>query len=333
MSLSARLRAGVIGLLLVVGVGTLAYVVAEGVSVGDAVYMVLITITTVGYREVFPLDGTGRIITIAVLLLGLGLVLYTAVAAVEEAFAYGTSRRREGMSRRVRALRDHVILCGFGKVGRGTWGNLQSRGIDVAVVEIDPTRAEEARRLGALVVEGDATHDQMLAAAGIDRADSLVACVTHDSDNLVIVLSARALRAGLRIVSRASEAEWEEKLIRAGADRVVPVQVVGSERLAAMAIEPTLADVIDLFVGGRRIEFAVEEIRISPSSPAAGSTIRTARVRETSGALILAIEDPARKTLTTPDPDQVLAPDAVVIVVGTPTQVEAAAGLLAPGSD
>lgn len=330
MSLTARLRAGVIGLVLVVTLGTIAYVVVEGVPAGDALYMVLITITTVGYREVFALDGTGRLITAAVLVLGLGLVLYTAVAAVEEAFAYGATRRSERMLRRVGALRNHVILCGFGRVGRGTWENLQSRAVDVAVIEIDPTRAEEARKLGALVIEGDATHDQVLTAAGIDRAASLVACVTHDSDNLVIVLSARALRAGLRIVSRAGEAEWEQKLLRAGADRVVPVQVVGSERLAAMAIEPTLADVFDLFVGGRRVEFAVEEIRISPTSPAAGRSIRTARVREESGALILAVEDPARKTLRTAHPDQVLTADTVVIVVGTQSQVEAAAALLAP---
>lgn len=330
MNLAARLRAGVIGLVLVLGLGTLAYVVAEGVSVGDAAYMVLITVTTVGYREVFELDGAGRLITAAVLLLGLGLVLYTAVAAVEEAFAYGAARRSERMSRRVGALRGHVILCGFGRVGRGTWESLKSRAINVAVVESDPARAEEARKLGALVVEGDATHDHVLTAAGIDRAASLVACVTHDADNLVIVLSARALRSELRIVSRASEAEWEQKLLRAGADRVVPVQVVGSERLAAMAIEPSLADVFDLFVGGRRIEFAVEEIRISAASPAAGRSIRTSRVREESGALILAVEDPARKTLITPHPDQVLVPETVVIVVGTPVQVEAAAAMLAP---
>jgi voltage-gated potassium channel len=159
-----------------------------------------------------------------------------------------------------------------------------------------------------------------------------VACVTDDSDNLVIVLSARSLCPELHIVSRASEAEWEEKLRLAGADRVVAPQVVGSERLAAMAVERNLADVFDIVVGGRALEFVVEEVVVSEESTMSGATIRDTALRETSGAMVLAVEDRHRRILTTPTPDHVIEPGTTVILVGTPDQVERAAILLRPGN-
>lgn len=334
MDAGARFRAGLIGLGALIVVATAAYVVFEDASVFDALYMVVTTITTVGFREVFELDATGRVITMATVLSGFGLGFYTASAGIEQLINLAESRRvsRSATIRKemLDSLDGHVVLCGFGRVGSGVWSNLRSRGVEVLVVESDPARVAAAEEAGAHVLAGDATHNAVLIEAGVERAGALVACVTEDADNLVIVLSARSLSPSLHIVSRASEAEWEDKLRLAGADRVVAPQVVGSERLAAMAVEKSLSEMFDVVVGGRPVEFAVDEITISEKSPVARETIESSGIRPRTGALVLAVEDPVTRTLVTPGPDQKLDPGTSVIVIGTPAQVRAATALLHP---
>lgn len=330
MTPAARFRAGLLGLGLLVVLSTGAYVLFEGASVFDALYMVVTTVTTVGFKEVFPLDASGRVITMVTVLGGFGLGFYTASAGIEQLIVLAESRRAIRGVTMLDTLHDHVILCGFGRVGRGVWNQLRSRGVEVAVIESELGKAEEARTLGAHVLDGDATHNAVLIRAGIARARALVACVTSDSDNLVIVLSARSLTPSLHVVSRASEAEWEDKLRLAGADRVVAPQVVGSERLAAMAVETSLAEMFDVVVGGRSVEFAVDEVVISAGSPVVGQTVETSGFRRLTGAVLLAVEDTDRKTLTTPSPDEPLVAGTAVIVVGTPAQMEAAIALLTP---
>jgi voltage-gated potassium channel len=314
---------GLIGLAVLVGLGSVAYVVLERASPLDAVYMVLMTITTVGFGEVFELHTAGRIVTMGIMVFGIGLVFYTFGAAIEHLFTLGAARTATRTRKMIDQYADHVILCGFGRVGRGVWVALSARDIDVVVIEQDPANAEVARQRGALVIEGDATHNDPLHWAGIERARAIVACVTEDSDNLVIVLSAKSIRTDIHVVSRASEMEWEEKLRMAGADRVVAPQVVGSERLAAMAVEPHIRDVFDVVVAGRTLEFTVEEVRIPEDSPIVGASIREAGIRERSGATVLAVEDRTRHLLVTPAPEHRLEGGTVVILVGTKDQVEA----------
>jgi voltage-gated potassium channel len=284
----------------------------------------VITLSTVGFSEQFPLSRLGQMWTVAIIVSGLGLVLVTAAALIEQVFVYGASRRQRRSREVINQMSGHVILCGFGRVGLGTWQALARRFREVVVIEIDESRADEARNLGVQVVHGDATHDAVLRQAGLDRAHALIACVTSDSDNLVIVLSARSLAPTLRLVSRASEHEWEPKLRLAGADRVVTPQSVGSERLAAMATEQTISDMFDVIVGGRAIEFTVEEVVLAETSGVVGVTIRESGIRERTGALILAVEDVTRATLTSPDPDHRLEAGAALIVVGTADQVSGA---------
>jgi voltage-gated potassium channel len=322
--------AGVSGLLLLIIVGTTGYVIIEDAPAFEALWMVMLTITTVGYSLPFPLSKAGEAFTIGVMVLGVGLLFYTAGAVIEQLFVLRTERRSSRVMRMASHMRDHVILCGLGRVGTGVLRSLEVRGADVVAIESDTEAAQSARDEGILVIEGDATHNDALQAAGIQRARALVACVTDDADNLVIVLSARSLCPDLHIVSRASEVEWEEKLRLAGADRVVAPQVVGSERLAAMAVERNLADVFDIVVGGRALEFVVEEVVVSEESVLSGSTIRDAALRETSGAMILAVEDRHRRILATPTPDLVIESGTTVILVGTPDQVERAATVLRP---
>ncbi len=328
MTPAARVRAGVGLLVLLIAAATLAYVAIEDVSIFDAFYMVMITISTVGFGEVIPLSVPGRVVTVAVMVLGVGLAFYTAGAGFEYLLEAGSQRWRRRTMRHIESLSGHVILCGFGRVGRGTFDLLRRRGVDLVVVEMDETAAEAARAEGALVVVGDATHDQALIDAGIERADTVIACVTSDSDNLVIVLSAKALRPDVRVISRASELEWEAKLKRAGADQVVAPPVVGSERLAALAARPSLTGIVDVSLARGTVEFYIQEVRVSASSPVAGRTIRESGLRERSGASILAIESPDGTELAAPTPDMVLDPDRLVVLGGTRSQVDAAVELL-----
>lgn len=330
MTTKSRVVAGVTGLISLIVLGTVGYVVIEDAPAFEALWMVMLTITTVGYSLPFPLSKAGEAFTIAVMVIGVGLLFYTAGAVIEQLFVLRGERRTGRVMRMVTHMRDHVILCGLGRVGTGTLRALEVRGVDVVVIENNSAAAQSARDDGMLVIDGDATHNDALQAAGIHRARALVACVTDDADNLVIVLSARSLAPDLHIVSRASEIEWEEKLRMAGADRVVAPQVVGSERLAAMAVERNLADVFDIVVDGRALEFVVEEVVVSELSPLAGCTIRETAMREKSGAMILAVEDSKRHTLATPTPDHIVEAGALVILVGTPDQVETAESLLRP---
>lgn len=328
--LTSRLRAGVAGLVLLMGLGTVAYIAIERVSVLDAFYMVVITITTVGFSEVFELSDSGRVVTIVVMLFGVGLALYTAGAAIERLLDLGVERQRMRMMKLISQYRGHVILCGFGRVGQNVYRALVDRGERVVVIEQNPEQIQVAESDGVPLVPGNATMNDTLEAAGIRRARALVACVTDDSDNLVIILSARSLNPEIHLVSRASEQESESKLRLAGADSVVSPQVVGSERIAAMTVEQHLTEVFDVFVGGRSVEFNVEELQVHADAPVIGQSISEAGVREKTGALILAVEDRERKMLHAPGPDHVFLADSGVIVVGTAAQVDAAAKLFSP---
>ena len=328
MKPSTRIWVGAAFLGLVVVVGTIGYVVIDGASWFDAFYMVLITVSTVGFGEVFVLGTLGRVWTVVIMLAGVGVLLYTSFAIFEFLLDVGARRWRKRTLRQVSALSDHVILCGFGRVGSGVFENLRRRHVPVVVVERDERAIEAAEEAGALVVEGDATHNHVLEDAGIQRARAVVASVTNDSDNLVIVLSARSLRPDVRIVSRASELEAEDKLRMAGADRVVAPQVVGSERLASLAVQPELSEFIDLVVAGREVEFVIEEIVVSDGSRVAGRTLRDSRIREESGALILAVQTRGGQRTVNPAPDHLFDPGTVVVAVGSRSQVNAAASLL-----
>lgn len=288
----------------------------------DAVYMVVITLSTVGYAELFPLSDLGRVFTIALITTGVGAALLTATSALEVGIDNLAGRRtRQKMEATVSKIRDHFILCGYGRVGRGTYERLRASQASVVVIEDRAEAAEEARQAGALVVEGDATTNRVLEEAGIHRARALIACVEEDSDNLVIVLSAKALNPGLWVVARASVEESYEKLVLAGADRVVAVQRVGAHRLAALALGSAMAEFLDLVVEGGLVELQIHTFDIEGSSPFVGVSLKESGIREQSGALILAIEDAQGDLALNPDPEVVIEPGQVLYGIGTEDQL------------
>ena len=269
MSRERRLLASLAILILVTFGGALGYVVIEGVSWNDALYMTVTTISTVGFGEVFPLSSAGRILTVGLIVVGVGAALYTAATALEitlERFLGGEVRRRR-MNREIDRLQDHIIVCGFGRVGRNTWRALRGEDIATVVVEADPDSAESGVAAGALVVAGDATRNEVLEAAGIDRRSS--------PDRL---RAQRQRQPRDRSVGkepsprpprdrRATEFEAQEKLRLAGADRVVSPQLVGAHRLAALAAEPRLDEFVDVILHGRLIGSSASKGSTSPPTP------------------------------------------------------------------
>jgi voltage-gated potassium channel len=325
-----QIASGLILLSVAVLLGTLGYMLIEGVPFFDSLYMVVITVSTVGFEQEFPLSTMGRIWTMVVIGLGLGATIYTAVASIEYLVDLREVRQKRLMERDISRLSGHIVLCGFGRVGRGVWTALRDRDLDVVIIEADGERAENARSGGALVVHGDATHNDVLELSGVESAEAVVACVEDDSDNLVIALSVKSLRPELRVICRATELESERKLRLAGADAVVAPQAVGAERIAMMAIQPELAQVFDVVVSGNAVEFRVEELDIHPDCSVAGETIRDSGLRQHTGALILAVEGEGDSVIVNPGPDQVLSPGERLVVVGTKDQVDRAAELLQP---
>ncbi len=310
-------------------VATVGYIVIEGANPLDALYMAVITLSTVGFSEVVPLSHAGRVFTMIVIVSGVSTLAVTGAAFLEAAVENLTERQRRRMHRQIEHLDRHTIVCGWGRIGSSVWEILEQHGVPTLVVEQDAQIAESAREAGALVVEGDATRDEILEEAGVRRADAVVACVNADSDNLVISLSAKALNPKVRIVARASDVEAEHKLTKAGADRVVAPQVVGARRIASLVTQPDLADVIDLVVRGAPVEFRVQRFTVGPNCEVAGKTLREAGIRRKSGALVLALEDKTgRQLFFNPSPEVVLEPGTVVVAVGNGDQLNRLGALL-----
>ncbi len=328
MTALRRVQLGLLVLAAVVVVGTAGFVVIEHAGLFESFYMVVTTITTVGFGEIFHLSDGGRVWALVLIALGFGVTFYTAGAGIEYLVDLNEVRRGMRMQKQIDDLRDHIILCGFGRVGRATLANLSTHGDRVVVVDRNPDRVERATKMGVLVVEGDATHNEVLVQAGIEHAVAVVACVDTDSDNLVIALSSKSIRPDIRVVCRATEPESERKLRLAGADGVVVPQAVGAERLAALAVHAELAQIFDIVLNGRPIEFHVEELDIQSGCVVDGKTIRDSGIRQDTGALVLAVEDKRVNMWVNPGPDVVLRSGDRLVVVGTKDQVDSAARLL-----
>ena len=244
MSLSGRLQIGLVLLVLVLGIGTVWYSAIEGFGFQDGVFMAVTTVTTVGYSEVQPLDASGRWFTIVYILTGVGVMFYTAVALVEAAvqgeIAEVLGVRR--LSRRVHSMRDHIVLCGFGRVGEEIARELRGRNEQVLIIDRDSARREAAMALGCNALVGDATEEQVLREAGVERARVLIAAADSDTGNTFVTLTARALNPRLIIIARAGSESAEQRLTTAGANRVISPYRIAGRRIALAAVQPLLLD-------------------------------------------------------------------------------------------
>ncbi len=254
----------------IVAVGTAGYVVLQGWSVSDALYMTVITLTTVGFKEVADLDTVGRAWTMLLAIAAVGIIFGTVGLVAEALLSDATSGRREAkrMDQALAALRDHYIVCGYGRVGSIVARELVHGGHRVVVVDIRPESLEAARADGHLAVAGDGTSDAILHRAGVERAKGLVTSIDSDANNVFVTLSARAMNPGLFIVSRASARETEAKLSQAGADRVVSPYRMAGRRIAELAVRPQVADFIDAALSHGQLAFSMEEVQATAGGAA-----------------------------------------------------------------
>lgn len=320
--LGARSRAGghvrVLGLIIIAVtiVGTLGYVAFEGWSIDDGLYMTVITMTTVGYKEVRDLDATGRLWTMLLAIAGVAIIFGSIGIVAESILTEAASGRRERrrMTDAVGALRGHFILCGYGRVGTTVARELTHAGLPFVVVDINPASLATATHDGFLVVEGDATRDDVLREAGVERARGLITTVDSDANNVYVTLSARALNAGLFIVARANQDGAEAKLLQAGADRVVSPYTRAGRQIAELATRPRVADFIDYALSHGELAFSMEEVEVAAGGPLAGRTVGSLVA---DGIHPLAIVRGSRDYEPNPPADRVLAAGDNLIVSGT----------------
>ena len=319
-----RVQGALLALVIIAAAGVFGYMVFEGWGITDALYMTVITLTTVGYREVRALDATGQLWTMLLLITGVGTLFYAAVSSVE-LVVEGTIRgyfRRRRMESATSKLSGHQLLCGYGRVGRQVAAEFASDGVPFVVIDQDPETVEECLAEGYLAILGEASDDAVLEEAGVRRARGLVAAVDSDADNVFVVLSARKLNPKLHIVARASSDESAAKLEMAGAERTLSPYAVGGRRLASLATQPLIVDFLDIVTRGEKgIEFRLEEFDVPEDSFIADRTIGELRIGERTGAMILATRNKEGTFDTTPSAKGRLRAGDTLIVLGTREQI------------
>ena len=310
--------------ILLFALGTLGYVIIEDWSLIESFYMTTIALTTVGFGEVRPLSNVGRIFTIFLILLGAGSIAYGFGAVGEYLLTAGVGDklRRRRMQKSVDKMQDHVIVCGYGRVGRSAAAALAESRRGVVVLEKAPEQVQTTLASGLAVIEGDATSDEVLRDAGIERAWGLVVCTGDDSLNLFIVLSARALNASLYIVTR-SDADNEQKMLRAGANRVVSPHQIGGQHMANIVTRPHVTDFLDVVTLDGGIELWLEELTIEKASRLDGKTVGGANVRRYTGVTLVAVLRQGGGATITPDANTRLEAGDQLIVLGTREQLAA----------
>lgn len=296
--------------------GTVGYVAIFGWSGLDALYMTVMTLSTVGYREVRPLHEGGQVFTISLILLGV-TALFTGLGILANSAASGELGeiiRRSRVGRRIDQLRGHHIVCAYGRVGRAAVEELRAHGVEVVVVEADPALEPLMRRAGVPYLIEDPTDEDVLEAAGVLRAEALVCAVDDDAVNVYITLTARSLNPGLTIVARAARASTAVKLRQAGADHVISPYVVSGSRMASLALRPALVDFIDMVTVGPNLR--LDEIMVREGSSLIGRTVEAAS-EEYAGVTVLALKQASEDAMSAPPSgDTVLSPGDLLVAFG-----------------
>ena len=319
-----RINRAVLALAVVTLLGTVGYLLL-GFTPLEAMYQTVTTVATVGFREVKPLTPAGMVFTMVLIVVGVGTVLYN-LGVILEAVTEGHLRQfleRRRMDQRIAAMRGHVIICGHGRVGRSAREYLVANGYDVVVVDKDPHRVEGLETDVAHIV-GDVTDDAVLREAGIEHARALVAALETDADTVYLTLSARAMCPDLTIVARARTTDSKNKLVLAGATRAVNPQRIGGRRMAVFALQPDVAEFLEVVMHDEDVDFRIEQVPVLPGSALAGRTVGELGVRERTGALLLALRRAADQPLEpNPAPGTPVPPGAVLIALGTQTELDA----------
>ncbi|MFC1870007.1 potassium channel family protein [Chloroflexota bacterium] len=326
MSSSRRLQLALYALIIIIGSGVIGYMLIERWSFIDALFMTIVTITTVGYQEVHPLSEGGKIFSIFLMIGGVGGGLYTLSLFIQYLLEgqFGITMGRHKMQTEIAKLKEHFILCGFGRVGQEIARTFREEGVPFVVIESDPDAVAKANDDGYLYIVGDATSDEKLEEARIGTARGLVAAMGDDVDNTYVTLSARGISPDLFIAARARSSGAEVKLTRAGANRVVSPTKIGGRRMAMLALRPAVVDFIDTVTYRRGRELQLENVEIADNCAVCGLDVGTAR-RDV-GATILAMRKKGNRLIANPPDTESIEAGDRLIVIGTKKQLAALEG-------
>lgn len=324
MEYKTHLKIVIVLIFATVSIGLVGYMAIEGLRFIDALYMTVITLTTVGFKEVKDLSDLGRLFTIFLIILGVGVIAYS-VRIIIELFLdkkIGEFWRVKRMKEKIEKLINHYIVCGYGRIGAEICSEFAKAGVPFVVIEKDPEAIEKLQTKGFLYVEGDAEENEILLAAGIERAKALLSVLTSDADNVFVTLSAKALNPKIKVAARATDYQAEEKLKRAGADNVISPYIIGGRRLAAVVIKPTVVDFLDTVVSAGNVELQMEEIQVQDDSEILGKSLSDAEIRQKSGAIIVAIVDNKGNFKINPPPTEKILSGEILIALGTNNQLK-----------
>jgi voltage-gated potassium channel len=304
-------------LAVLVAVGVTGYVLIEGLSFGDALYLTIVTLTTIGYGDVYPHTTAGRVFTMALILVGLGNVFYLASVAAETVIE-GHLRDvlgRNAMQRRINGLRDHVIVCGYGRFGRVVADEIRKNDQPLLVIDVDPAREEDLKRAGIPYLIGSALDDDVLAQAGLDRAKAIVVATPSDPDNVFITLSIREKSQTIRIHARGESDAALRRLELAGANQAMTAYHSGGRRMAASILRPTVVDFLELSLPGHKQDVALEEVHIAGTSTLVGRTI--AQIEEHAPRLrVVGVRRGEDDMRVVPETSTTVAADDLLVVIG-----------------
>lgn len=323
----------IVGMLLfTVTVGTIGFEVIEGWGFKDALYMTIITISTVGYQEIRPLGETGRVFNMVLIFFGLGTTTYVA-ASVVQFMVEGRIRAimgRRRLDRKIDRLKNHYIICGYGRIGRILCQTLRQKPVDLVVVEKIPELIMTMEEDQVLFVQGDATSEQVLQRAGIDRAKALVAVLATDTDNVFLVLTARQLAPHLMIIARASREESKNKLRAAGANVVESPYEMGAFRLAQRIMRPTVTSFLEFAFSHTRTDIQMEELAVSEGSRLAHLSLKDSGIRQKYNLIIIAIKKPDGTMVFNPSFEAAILPGDTVIAIGEVENLDRLEKVLSP---
>lgn len=315
---SRRFLSDLVKLVLLILFGTLGFMLVEGWNFLDALFMTVTTLATVGYGEVHPLTEAGKLYAVVLILIGAGVMLYILGDMVELLLGINIAGRR--MRHRIVKLTNHQIICGYGRTGQEVAKAFQRDNIDFVVIELNETKAQEAEARGVLILKGDASDDETLARAQIDKAAGIVCALPDDMHNTFIALTAKGLNENIDVVSRAANPGSENKLRRAGVRMIISPYVICGQRLAASVSQPLVTEFLDVVMHSDGIDLRLEQMSLKEHSQLVGHTLKDANIKQTSGAMIVAVKQ-SGKLITNPSPELKFGVGDELIALGADQQL------------
>lgn len=317
-----RIRIAFLALLATLFVGTVGLILTEHLSLAQAIYLTVQTVTTVGYGDIIVNSNSGHVFLVFLMLGGVGIMLYFAglmMAFLIEGQLAGVYGRRK-MNKKIAQLQDHIIVCGAGRVGRQVLYRLRKEGAACVIIEQKEDLANQMIEEGFLVIHSDATHDETLKKARIDNAKGLIAALPEDSLNVFVTLTAKGLNPSIHVVARMDQLESEKKLVRAGADKVISPAILGGLRMAMSILKPISMDYIETVIHDHNIEMEMVELRVDQASSLVGKTLSTSGIKQQTGAMILAILR-NKQVISNPGAEEEILQGDLLIVIGLREQL------------